>query len=92
MPDSYIARLKGVPKDKVAAEGIRSRSSIHECLAMKGIAGIHLMAIEWEENVPEILEAADLLPAPRWKRIKQRTVGRASAPATMCDRSPARLL
>jgi methylenetetrahydrofolate reductase (NADPH) len=38
---------------------------IHECLAMKGIAGIHLMAIEWEEKVPEILEAAGLLPRPK---------------------------
>jgi methylenetetrahydrofolate reductase (NADPH) len=31
---------------------------------MKGIAGIHLMAIEWEERVPEIVEAAGLLPRP----------------------------
>jgi methylenetetrahydrofolate reductase (NADPH) len=66
VPDSYITRLKGVPKDKVAAEGIKiAVEQIHECLAMKGIAGIHLMAIEWEERVPEILEAAKLLPRPK---------------------------
>ena len=66
VPDSYITRLKGVPKDKVAAEGIKiAVEQIHECLAMKGIAGIHLMAIEWEEKVPEILEAAKLLPRPK---------------------------
>ena len=66
VPDSYIARLKGVPKDKVAAEGIKiAVDQIHECLAMKGISGIHLMAIEWEERVPEILEAAKLLPRPK---------------------------
>jgi methylenetetrahydrofolate reductase (NADH) len=66
VPDSYITRLKGVPKDKVAAEGIKiAVEQIQECLAMKGIAGIHLMAIEWEEKVPEILEAAKLLPRPK---------------------------
>jgi methylenetetrahydrofolate reductase (NADPH) len=30
------------------------------------VAGIHLMAIEWEEVVPEIVEAAGLLPRPRF--------------------------
>jgi methylenetetrahydrofolate reductase (NADPH) len=65
VPDSYITRLKGVPKDKVAAEGIKiAVEQIHECLAMKGVAGIHLMAIEWEDRVPEIMEAAGLLPRP----------------------------
>jgi len=66
VPDSYITRLKGVPKENVAAEGIKiAVEQIHECLAMKGISGIHLMAIEWEEKVPEILEAAKLLPRPK---------------------------
>ena len=31
---------------------------------MKGIAGIHLMAIEWEHKVPEIAEKAKILPRP----------------------------
>ncbi len=66
VPDSYITRLRGVPKDKQAAEGIKiAVEQIHECLEMKGIAGIHLMAIEWEEKVPEILEAAKLVPRPK---------------------------
>jgi len=66
VPDSYITRLRGVPKDKQAVEGIKiAVEQIHQCLEMKGIAGIHLMAIEWEEKVPEILEAAKLLPRPK---------------------------
>jgi methylenetetrahydrofolate reductase (NADPH) len=66
VPDSYITRLRGVPKDKQAVEGIKiAVEQIHECLEMKGIAGIHLMAIEWEERVPEIMEAANLLPRPK---------------------------
>jgi len=65
VPDSYITRLRGVPKDKQAAEGIKiAVEQIEEVLAMKGISGVHLMAIEWEERVPEILEAAKLLPRP----------------------------
>jgi methylenetetrahydrofolate reductase (NADPH) len=66
VPDYYITRLKGVPKDKQAAEGIKiCVEQIHQCLEMKGISGIHLMAIEWEEKAPEILEMAGLLPRPK---------------------------
>jgi methylenetetrahydrofolate reductase (NADPH) len=66
VPDEYITRLKGVPKDKQAAEGIKiAVEQIQQCLEMKGIAGIHLMAIEWEERVPEIMEAAKLYPRPK---------------------------
>jgi methylenetetrahydrofolate reductase (NADPH) len=31
---------------------------------MKGIAGAHVMAIEWEEKVEEIVSGAGLLPRP----------------------------
>jgi methylenetetrahydrofolate reductase (NADPH) len=66
VPDEYITRLRGVPKDKQAAEGIKiAVEQIQQCLEMKGVSGIHLMAIEWEERVPEILEAAKLYPRPK---------------------------
>jgi methylenetetrahydrofolate reductase (NADPH) len=66
VPDEYITRLKGVPKDKQAAEGIKiAVEQIQQCLEIKGIAGIHLMAIEWEEKVPEIIGAAGLYPRPK---------------------------
>jgi methylenetetrahydrofolate reductase (NADPH) len=66
VPDSHITRLKGVPKDKQGAEGIKiAVEQIQQVLEMKGVAGIHLMAIEWEEKVPEVLEAAKLLPRPQ---------------------------
>ena len=38
---------------------------IEELKEMKGISGIHLMAIEWEHKVPEIAEMAKLLPRPK---------------------------
>ena len=37
---------------------------IHQMREIPGVAGIHLMAIEWEEAVPVILGQAGLLPRP----------------------------
>jgi methylenetetrahydrofolate reductase (NADPH) len=31
---------------------------------VKGVAGFHIMAIEWEQKVSEIVEKAGLLPRP----------------------------
>ncbi len=31
---------------------------------MEGVAGVHLMAIEWEHQVPEIAERAGVLSRP----------------------------
>lgn len=65
VPDSLIKRLKGVEKSKVAEEGIRfCLEQIEAFKSMKGVAGVHLMAIEWEHRVPEIAERAGLLPRP----------------------------
>jgi methylenetetrahydrofolate reductase (NADPH) len=30
-----------------------------------GVAGVHIMAIEWEERIKEITERAGLLPRPQ---------------------------
>ena len=65
VPDWVIDRLKGVEKKKQASEGIAiCCEQIAEFKEMKGVAGVHLMAIEWEKRVPEIVEKADLLPRP----------------------------
>jgi methylenetetrahydrofolate reductase (NADPH) len=65
VPESIIKRLQGAEKGKVAAEGIKiACEQIEEFKEMKGIAGVHLMAIEWEHRVPEIAESAKVLPRP----------------------------
>ena len=65
IPDEMIERLKGAGKGNVAAEGITMLcEQVQELKEMEGIAGIHLMAIEWEHKVPEIMELAGLLPRP----------------------------
>ncbi len=63
VPDYYLERLSKV-EDK-AAEGIKiCVEQIKRLREIEGVAGIHLMAIEWERRVPEIVEAAGLLPRP----------------------------
>nr|WP_319493144.1 methylenetetrahydrofolate reductase [uncultured Desulfobacter sp.] len=61
IPDSVIDRLAGVDKDKQAAEGIKmaieQMQRLKEC---KGVKGFHIMAIEWEEKVPELVKGAGL--------------------------------
>jgi methylenetetrahydrofolate reductase (NADPH) len=65
VPDSLIKRLQGAGKGKVAGEGIKfAIEQIEEFREMEGIAGVHLMAIEWEHRVPEIAEMAGVLPRP----------------------------
>ena len=65
VPDEIIKRLQGVDKKKVADEGIQiACEQIAEFKEMKGVAGVHLMAIEWEHKVPEIAERAGMLPRP----------------------------
>ena len=66
VPDDIIKRLQGVSKDKQAEEGIQiALEQIAEFKEMKGVAGVHLMAIEWEHRVPEIAERAGVLPRPK---------------------------
>ena len=66
VPDELIQRLQGAGKGKVAEEGIQfALEQIQEFREMEGIAGVHLMAIEWEHRVPEIAERAGMLPRPR---------------------------
>jgi methylenetetrahydrofolate reductase (NADPH) len=65
VPDEMIDRLKGVPKEKVAEEGIKiAVEMIEQVRAIPGVAGVHIMAIEWEEKIKEIVEAAKLSPRP----------------------------
>ncbi|MFC1896462.1 methylenetetrahydrofolate reductase, partial [Thermodesulfobacteriota bacterium] len=66
IPDGVIKRIEGVPKKKQREEGIRiCVETILRLKVMEGIRGVHLMAIEWEEAVGEIADAAGLLPRPR---------------------------
>jgi len=65
VPQSVVKRLREAGKGKVAEEGIKyALEQIEEFKEMEGVAGVHLMAIEWEHKVPEIAERAGVLPRP----------------------------
>jgi methylenetetrahydrofolate reductase (NADPH) len=65
VPQELIKRLSGVPKDKQAEEGITiAVETIQRLKECTGVSGFHIMAIEWEEKVPEIVERAGLYPRP----------------------------
>jgi methylenetetrahydrofolate reductase (NADPH) len=65
VPAEVIARLKGAGKGNAAEEGIKiAIEQIEEFKEMQGVAGVHLMAIEWEHKVAEIAERAKMLPRP----------------------------
>ncbi len=66
IPDEIVSRLRGVPKDREAGEGIQiACEQISLLKEIRGVAGVHLMAIEWEQKIPEIAERAGLLPRPK---------------------------
>ncbi|MFH0824798.1 MAG: methylenetetrahydrofolate reductase [Pseudomonadota bacterium] len=65
VPEELLQRMKDTPKEKQAEEGINiAVEIISQLKSMPGIAGVHIMAIEWEEKVGEIAQKAGLLPRP----------------------------
>ncbi len=65
VPDELIERLKGVEKEGQAEEGIKiCVESIERLRGIEGVCGVHIMAIEWEEKVPEIVKQVGLHPRP----------------------------
>jgi methylenetetrahydrofolate reductase (NADPH) len=66
VPDEIIDRMAGVEKGPAShAEGKKlAVEMIKELAEIEGVAGVHVMAVEWEEAVPEIVEAAGLMPRP----------------------------
>jgi methylenetetrahydrofolate reductase (NADPH) len=65
IPAPVIDRLKGVPAKEQRLEGIKiAVETVRALREIKGVRGVHIMAIEWEEAVPELVEKAGLLPRP----------------------------
>ena len=66
VPQEIVDRMAGVEKGPAShAEGKKlAVEMIKELAEVEGVAGVHIMAVEWEEAVPEIVETAGLLPRP----------------------------
>jgi methylenetetrahydrofolate reductase (NADPH) len=59
VPDYYIERMSGAEDPK--AEGINiCVEQVKRLKKIEGVAGVHIMAIEWEQKVPEIVQKAGL--------------------------------
>lgn len=66
IPPTFERRLRGVPADRVATEGMAACAETVAALReVTGVAGVHVMAVGYERGVPEILEAAGLEPTRR---------------------------
>ena len=66
VPVVLVKRLADTPKEKQAEEGIKiCIEDIQRLKEVEGVSGFHVMAIEWEEKVPEIVEKTGLYPRPQ---------------------------
>jgi len=76
VPDEFVDRMEAaardIPKEEKRARGEAWREEgikitveqIAQLRQMEGVAGVHIMSIEWEEGVGLIAERAGLLPRP----------------------------
>lgn len=65
VPDELVKRMSDTPKEKQPEEGVKiCIEQIQHLKEIKGVHGFHIMAIEWEEMVPEIVKASGLYPRP----------------------------
>ncbi len=61
VPPGLERRLRGVPAHRVAEEGMAACAETVAALReLPGLAGVHVMAVAYEQGVPEILTAAGL--------------------------------
>jgi methylenetetrahydrofolate reductase (NADPH) len=63
VPDEVERRLRGVPADRVAAEGTAiCVETIRHLAGITGVSGVHIMAFGREQDIPEIIERAGIRP------------------------------
>jgi len=63
VPDEIVTRMEKADNPK--EEGVRIVLEIIEQLKdMPGVHGIHIMAVNWEDIVPEIVQKSGLMPRP----------------------------
>jgi len=66
VPEEIISRMKAAPAKEQRQEGIKiAVETIQALQEMKGVHGVHIMAIEWEDVVSQIVQEAKLFPRPQ---------------------------
>jgi methylenetetrahydrofolate reductase (NADPH) len=70
VPDELIRRMEGAADKK--AEGVNvAVEMIQRLKEIRGVRGVHIMAIAWESIVPEIVEKAGLYPRPKVAEVEE---------------------
>jgi len=83
--DEVIDRMKGAADKQ--QEGINiCVDIINQVKEIKGVAGVHVMAIEWEEAVAEICEKAGLLPRPTFDAVDEPVAAETTVTETITVR------
>jgi CO dehydrogenase/acetyl-CoA synthase delta subunit len=82
--DAVIKRMRGAKDPR--QEGINiCVDIIQQVKEIPGVAGVHVMAIEWEEAVPEICERAGLLPRPTFAETRQPEAPKVQEPVAFTE-------
>jgi len=80
VPEELIGRFPKTKKDASPEEKAAARAKseevareitvelISQVREIEGVRGVHIQAIEWEEAVPQIVQAAGLAPRPTFAR------------------------
>jgi 5,10-methylenetetrahydrofolate reductase len=71
VPQAIVTRMEAAGKN-AKEEGLKiALETIEQIRAIPGVHGIHIMAVGWEEIVPEIVGKAGLLPRPVAEPVKE---------------------
>ncbi|MEI8306552.1 MAG: methylenetetrahydrofolate reductase [Chloroflexales bacterium] len=63
MPDTIVDRMQAAADSE--REGITIAAElVSELLSVEGVAGIHIMSVDWTKAIPQIVAQAGLLPRP----------------------------
>lgn len=65
VPDEVVRRMEQTPANRQAEEGIRiAVELVNAVREIRGVSGVHLIGIKWEEGVVRVAREANLLPRP----------------------------
>ena len=65
LKSARINRMKSVPAKEQRREGLKiAAETIQVLKEIEGVRGVHIMSIEWEEAVQQLVRDAGLYPRP----------------------------
>ncbi|MGC9356998.1 MAG: methylenetetrahydrofolate reductase [Anaerolineae bacterium] len=81
VPEGLVRRLEGLSKEGQAQAGLDICIEIaQEVREIEGVRGLHIMAVNWADAVPQVVEALDLYPRPRFEAVLQTDIAQTTSP------------